>query len=327
MVFDAVVNAIAYFGYAHPLIFFGVVALLSLIILLKSSELVLFGISDYARRFGISEYVIGILVISAGTALSELMAAITGTLRGEGGIAFGTVLGSSLFKLPGLGIVLLAAGTVILNLKGTRDKTAFLPLAMILLPALLIANGYLSRIDGSILLLSYLAYTSIIWSKGGKFGKLRPAPLRLVWRDMVIFPVALAAVLMSARWLVFSSIQISYLLSIPAYITGLLVIGIGSSMPELSVQFRAVREKKPGLAFGNVLGSFVANSTLVLGIAALIRPMRMPFFEVLSAFIFLLAGAIGFIILLMGKRLGRLHGLAFILFYALFLLVQFLFQA
>lgn len=325
MVFDAVVNAIAYFGYAHPLIFFGIIAILSLVILLKSSELVLFGISDYARKFGISEYVIGILVISAGTALSELMAAITGTLRGEGGIAFGTVLGSSLFKIPGLGIVLLVTGAVIFNLKDMRGKTAFLPLAMILLPAVLIANGYLSRIDGSILLISYLAYTAVIWSKGGRFGKLRPAPLKLVWRDMIIFPVALAAVLMSARWLVFSSLQISTMLGVPAFITGLFIIGIGSSMPEISVQFRAMREKKPGLVFGNVLGSFVANSTLVLGIAALIRPVKMPFFEVLSAFVFLFAGAFGVIMLLRGKRLSRLHGLAFVLFYALFLLAQFLF--
>ncbi len=320
-----ITKTIAGFGIAHPITFFGIIAFLSLLVLLKSSDMVLSSISNYAKKFGISQYVVGILIVSIGTSLSELMASITGALRDEGGIVFGTVLGSSLFKIPCLGIVLLIAGVVSVKLKSMKGREALIPLIMVLLPGIFVLNGIVSRLEGGILLAAYLAYTTITWLKGGTLGKLRSVPIKFVWKEMVVFLGALAALLMSARWLVFSSMQVSELLEIPTFITGLIVIGIGASMPELSLQIKAVRQKKADLAFGNVLGSFIANSTLVLGIAALIRPIKMPFGEIASSFAFLIIGAVGVILLLKMKKLNRIHGAVLAVFYILFLLAQFLF--
>lgn len=325
MVLDLITKTIAGFGIAHPIAFFGLIAFLSLLVLLKSSDMVLFSISNYAKKFGISQYVVGILVVSIGTSLSELMASITGALRGEGGIVFGTVLGSSLFKIPCLGIVLLIAGVVAVKLKSMKGKEAFIPLVMVLLPGIFILNGTLSRIEGGILLAAYLGYTSMTWLKGGTLGKLRSVPIKFVWKEMAVFLGALVALLMSARWLIFSSMQVSEILGIPTFITGLVVIGIGASMPELSLQIKSVRQKKADLAFGNVLGAFIANSTLVLGIAALIRPIKMPFGEIASSFAFLVIGTIGVIFLLKMKKLNRTHGIILAGFYVVFLLAQFLF--
>ena len=92
---------------SYPLIFHSIIALASLIILAKSADMVVYGISNYAKKLGISDYLIGFLVVSIGTAIPELTASITGTLIGQGAIVYGTVLGSNLFGLPLLGLILL----------------------------------------------------------------------------------------------------------------------------------------------------------------------------------------------------------------------------
>src|SRR3989339_2122627 len=89
----------------HPLLFHSIIAIASLTIITKSSDMVVYSISNYAKKLGISDYLIGFLVVSIGTALPELVASVTGTLSNQGLIVFGTVFGSSLFKIPLLGLV------------------------------------------------------------------------------------------------------------------------------------------------------------------------------------------------------------------------------
>ena len=109
------------------------------------------------------------------------------------------------------------------------------------------------------------------------------------------------------------------------YIIGLIVIGIGASTPELTVQIRSISKKHQNLAFGNVLGSLVANSALVLGIVAIIKPVFIQPSTLLIASIFLAIG-IFYILMIMGKeKLSWKHGLILIAFYVLFLLSEWMF--
>ena len=91
----------------NPLLFYSVIGLTSLLVLAKSADYVVFSISDYAKKLGISDYLIGFLVVSIGTALPELVAGITGVVLNQGNLVFGTILGSNLFKIPLIGLLLL----------------------------------------------------------------------------------------------------------------------------------------------------------------------------------------------------------------------------
>ena len=90
----------------NPLIFYSIIALASLIIVAKSADMIVYSISNYAKKLGVSDYLIGFLVISIGTAIPELTASLTGVLINQGPIVFGTVLGANLFELPLLGLIL-----------------------------------------------------------------------------------------------------------------------------------------------------------------------------------------------------------------------------
>ncbi len=309
----------------HPLLFHSIIALVSLVIVAKSADMVVYSISDYARKLGISDYLIGFLVVSIGTAMPELVAALTGAMAGAGAIVFGTVFGSNLFKIPMLGLILLMTKSIKTK-QNVGGNAPIVTLFVILFPLLLVIDGVLSRVDGVILLLAFLVYVARLWHSEGELGKMKEnVELKNIWKDVIIFGLALAALLLSARFLVFSSIEVSGMLNISPYIVGLVVIGIGASAPELTVQIRSIFKHKQNLAFGNVLGSLVANSALVLGIVAVIRPVYIEFSTILITSIFMIVGIL-YSLLIMGKeKVGWKSGIVLVLFYVVFLLAEWIF--
>ena len=144
----------------NPLLFHSIIILASLVIVAKSADMVVYSISDYAKRLGVSDYLIGFLVVSIGTAIPELVASITGAMAGVGAIVFGTVFGSNLFKIPLLGLILLIAKNVKIkqNIGGNAPIVTFF---IILFPLALVIDGVLSKTDGVILIIAFL----MIYSK------------------------------------------------------------------------------------------------------------------------------------------------------------------
>lgn len=310
------------FATVHPILFNTILAVLSLIILAKAADLLVYSISNYAKLLGISEYLIGFIVLSIGTALPELMASVTGTLLGSGEIVYGTILGSNLAKIPLLGLVLLLGFTINRAGKSVGDEP-LLTLLLSLLPLLLVVDGRLSRIDGIVLLASFVIYLGALWKHEQTAGTMKKAvAIKFIYKDMLIFLGALAALLLSARFLVSSSLHISNLLGISPYIIGIVVIGIGGSMPELTVQLRSMYKNHKDLIFGNILGSIVANSTFVLGIVAIINPITIAFSSLILTSIFLLAGMLYMLLVIHHGQLNWKHGLIMIIFYAVFLLLE-----
>jgi len=309
----------------HPLIFHSIIALASLIILAKSAGLVVYGISDYAKKLGVSDYLIGFLVVSIGTAIPELVASLTGALVNQGEIVFGTVLGSNLFKIPLLGLILLIAKNIRIR-ENVGMNAPIVTLFVTTLPLLLIIDGVLSKIEGAILIIAFLIYIARLWQGEGQLGKMeKKVELKKVWKDALIFILALVALLLSARFLVFSSISVSEILNISPYIIGLIVIGVGASAPEITIQIRSIFKHHQDIAFGNVLGSFVANSALVLGIVALIKPVYIKPSTIFVTSIFMIAGTLYTLIIMGKERVNWKHGLVLISFYIVFLIAEWIF--
>jgi len=311
--------------FTNPLVFHSFIALASLILVAKSADMIVYSISNYAKRLGVSDYLIGFLVVSIGTAIPELTASITGILINQGSIVFGTVLGANLFEIPLLGIILIIAK----NIKTKQSVGMSAPIVtlfIIALPILLSIDGVLSRIEGAILLVAFLIYIARLWHGEGLLGKMKKdIELKNIWKDALIFILALAALLLSARYLVFSSIAISEILNISPYIVGLIVIGIGASAPELTIQVRSIFKHHQDIAFGNVLGSLVANSALVLGVVALIKPIHINPSLIFVTSLFLLVGMVYMLTIMVKERVNWKQGIILISFYILFLLAEWIF--
>jgi cation:H+ antiporter len=276
----------------YPVLFHAIIITISLVILTKSADMLIYGISSYAKKLGISDYLIGFLVVAVGTALPELVASVNGAIMNQGEIVFGTIIGSNLFKIPLLALVIFVAGKIKIDYKNIGISPVMTVLLTII-PILLVTDNNLSRIDGLILIGAYIFYVISLWRKEGEFGKIKQSvQLRDILKESFIFLGALVALLLSARYLVYSSTEISSILGIHPFIIGLIIIGIGASTPELMVQIRSIQKQHRGIAIGNVLGSIITNSTFVLGIVAVIKPVAIEFNSILFTSIMMGLGTI-----------------------------------
>jgi len=315
---DIIIN----FGNQHPLLFNSIIAVISLLILAKAADLLVYSISDYAKLLGISEYLIGFIALSIGTALPELTASLTGAFLGSGEIIFGTILGSNLFKIPILGFTLLI-GTKLVASSKNIGNAPILTLVLSILPVILVIDGYLSRFDGLILLASFIYYLASLWRTEKTLGKMKKnVKLKTLYKDILIFTGSLAALLLSARFLVVSSLHVSNILDISPFIIGIVVIGIGGSMPELTVQLRSIFQNHRELIFGNIFGSIVANSTFVLAIVALIKPFSVSFSSLILTSIFMVAGLFYSLLVISHGELNWKHGIIMFIFYIIFIILE-----
>ena len=315
--------SIGQFFAQNPIIFHIAVGILSFIIMVKSADMIVYGIDKYAKRTGLSDYLIGLLVVSITASVPEFVSAITGLLAGDEGIVFGTILGSNLTGITLVAGVLALVGRklkIVNKILAKREVPLFV---MIMLPFILGADGSLSRLDGIILVLFYAAYVVKIWLREKETGHMRKnVQFKFLWKNMLIFLIALAALFLSSRWLVFSSISMSEILNIPTYIMAILVLGIASSLPDMLVGIRAILEGEAGFGLGNTLGSLVVKSLLFLGVFAIIRPLAVDFNIIgiaILATIFTLA-----IIMYISekKEMNWRHGLILLFIYIAYISVE-----
>jgi cation:H+ antiporter len=310
----------------NPLLFHVIVVAFSLYIIIKAADIAVEGISDYAKRLGLSDYIIGILVVSFASSVPELISSINGALIGEGGIIFGTILGSNIVELTlVLGATAMVGRKLILE-SSVLEKTASDIFILILLPFILIVDGKLSRLDGAVLVFAFIFFVFILWHKEGELGRIKQyVKMKDIWRDMFLFIGCLVAMMLGSRWLVNSSVSIANDLSISPFIVALVVIGIGSSVSDASVGIRSVIKGHNEVGLGNVLGSNVTKSTFFLGVLAIVNPITFAFSNLWIVLIFTII-VTGITLHFMRRKLMlSRHGILMLIIYGIFLAAQWMF--
>lgn len=307
----------------HPLLFHSIIIAISFAVMVKSADMLVFGISGYSKRLGLSDYLVGLLIVSLTASVPEFVSSVSGIIEGDYGIVFGTILGSNITGITlALGILALVGRKLHLMNK-LMKKMEVMIFFMLMLPFFLGIDGTLSRIDGFALVLAYLGYATMLWRKEIKSGKVRKSvKLKMLWKDALIFLLALAALFLSSRWIVFSSIQASKILEINTFVMAVLVIGIASSAPDLFVGIRAVLSGEVGVGVGNSLGSMIVKVLLFLGIFALITPITVDL-NLLKISIGATILSLAFVMYLTEKKeMDWRHGIILLLFYLVYIMLE-----
>lgn len=308
---------------AQPLVFNPLVLLASIFILYKSADLIVTGITSYAKRLGLSEALIGLVVVAMAASAPEIISSIIGFAQGSEGVGFGAILGSNMVHAAfALGLLCLIGKKITLE-PNLFTKRRLAMWGALMLPFILASDGLLSRADGAILVGAFVAYLATLWRMEGTLGKLKKqVQLRTLWRDVFVFLGGFAALMLAGRYLVFSSVQIAKELAIPPYFIALTVIGIGTTVPDLVIELRALFGKHASIGLGDLLGSLIIELLLFFGIVALVQPIAINLSQVLPALI-ALGFAITLIMYWMNKRaLTWRHGLVFMGIYAVFLAIE-----
>ena len=308
---------------SHPKAFLSIVIIASLALLIKSSDMLLYGVTRYARRIGLSDYITGLVVIAIVASFPELVSAITGASLGDHEIVFGTILGSNIGGLTlVLGIMALIGKKLDIRSK-LFENVRLLVFVITLLPLALVIDGRLSRIDGGLLVAAYAAYLIFLWKNEEKSGSLRRrVRLESIWKDGLIFILALGALLLSARWLIFGVTQLSQQIGISTFIVSAVILGIGAQVPDLIVIIRSELQGHKDVGMGDLLGSTLAKQLLFLGVLALAVPLVIDF-SVIAVSAVVLALALGLVLFFMGRGwVTWKQGLLTIGLYCAYLIVE-----
>jgi cation:H+ antiporter len=286
------------------------IIIICILIIAKGAAWLVDSAAKIARRFGISELVIGLTIVSMGTSAPEFGVTILAALRGMGDISVGNIVGSNIFNL---GFIL--GGTAIVHsLKTNRTiiqrDGAFLFFGTILLTALL-WDLSLSRIEGYVLfslLVVYLVY--LYWKKEALDSETPSGELH--WWDPLLLLLGIGMVLSGSHFMVESAVDLAKLFGISEWVIGATIVAAGTSAPEFATSLVAALRRHYGISVGNLIGSDIFNLFGVLGLAAILRDLPVDISARPNLIMLSIMVLIVLIFMRTGWKISRKEGIALV---------------
>ena len=303
---------------------------LQILILVAGLLLILFGAnwlvdgsSSIAKRFGISEFVIGLTIVGIGTSTPEMVVSFMSSFQGKADMAIGNIVGSNIFNtLMILGVTALISPLVITASNLKRDIPINIAVTILLIVLGMnqtlfgAGQNQLSRLDGLFLLLIFAWYLWISF-KSDNADDNEDTSMKVYKPLMSVFLIVagLGGLIIGGRLFVNSATELAKMFGVSDKFIAITVMAAGTSMPELATCVVAALKGRGQLALGNILGSNISNILLILGGAALIHPLSfsgmtpVDLGTVLVSAIFIFACAYTF----KQKKLDRIEGLILLL--------------
>lgn len=258
--------------------------IVGLVLILGGANYLTDGAASIARRFGLSDLMVGLTIVALGTSAPELTISIVSAVQGNPGMAIGNVVGSNIFNtLLIIGVVALARpikiekGIMVNEIPMTILASAAI-FAMGISPWIDGTSAQISRVDGIILLLFLCIFMRYIFAqaKAEKSKEDKDAKSKKemsLWLAIFMVSGGLAALVYGGDLFVDKASAIASSLGVSDAVIGLTIVAVGTSLPELATSLTAAIKGNTGIAVGNVIGSNIFNIFLVLGTAAAIRPL------------------------------------------------------
>lgn len=319
-------------------LYFLLIALFSYI-LIKATDILLVNIKALAARTGLGKFAITGIILALATSLPELFVGVTAAIKQTPSLSLGNIVGANIANISFvIGGAALISGTV--NVCGaflTRD--VFYAFIAGIAPLVLLHDKVLSRIDGVILIFIYGFYQVSVINGHRKsqseddenfihriIRRINSLNNHSTKKELGWIFLGVAMLLFSADIIVRLSVKTATLLNVPVLIIGLILISLGTTLPEFAFGIKAIKNHQVGMIFGNLLGSVVANSTLIIGIVALISPIKIVAFNeyVLAALVFIILFAAFYFFIRSKRKLERWEGAVLVVIYLGFILAEFL---
>ena len=241
----------------------------------KTTDHLIKHLLKFSKVFKIGQFEATAVIMAMATSFPEILVSITSSLAGVSDLALGNAIGSNVVNLSLVIGVTAVAGRTLHFKGGGAIKNHFLPLAYTFIPFLLLWDGELSRIDGIILILIYVIYISgLLKHKGGVTEEEKPTRSGKISVTVLKMGVWMGLLLLSSQAIVYLAKDLAMEFNLPVLFVGLFMVAVGTSLPELVFNVKAATKRKISMGIGNIVGSCVANSTLVIGLSALILPIQ-----------------------------------------------------
>ena len=314
------------------LIFYIIILAVSFYILVWSCKILVVSLSFMARFLEVSEYVLAFVLMAVVTSLPEFFVGISSALSDKPQISLGNIIGANIINVT-LAVALVAIFARAIKITSDESqRSSFVAAAIAMSPVIFILDGIISRTDGIILVSLFLIYIVYLIKKSRKDYKIYNSVSRDVkdlkdfFGNMGKFIAGLIVIFGSSAIIIWSVTNIAITLNFSLFIVGLILVAIGTTLPEITFGIRSVLSGKDSMAFGNVLGSTVANSALILGVVAILSPIHINNFKIVfSSLAMMSLSLITFALMVRYKKaITYKHGIILIFFYIIFLGLEFL---
>ena len=329
------------------LLFWIAVFVISLIVLIKSADFFTESSEKVGVDLKIPQFIVGIAIVSIGTSLPELATSVVAVLKNETEIATANAVGSNIAN------ILLIIGIASIAAKKMSIKRSLINLDLPLLACattlavFILLDGKVVFLEGIMLLLTYVIYSFYIISSGKerkvlnhiadheenshkdyhhKEAKLKTFKKFWNYKPKIEIGVILTLIVsaificLSANYTVESIVKISEILNIGTSLVAMSAVSIGTSLPELVVSVGAVMKKKYEIALGNVFGSNIFNTLIVIGVPALICDLKVDNITYSVGIPFLIGATILYVFSGISRKIYNWEGMMYLMIYALFLI-------
>ncbi len=300
--------------------------LAGLVMILVGSDWLVDGASGIARKYGISEFVIGMTIVGIGTSMPELVSSVIAAVGGHGDMALGNVTGSNICNV----LLILGVTALISPIGFTRSNIRKdIPFALFVSLFLMVVlyNGFgllggnhgISRVDALLLLFLFVVFMvdSFKSSKSGveeNTSEVKPIPMG---KALLLIVLGLSGLIFGGSFFVDHTVSIAERFHVSEAFISITLMAVGTSLPELATCVVAAMKGKNQLALGNIIGSNVFNISLIIGASAFISPFEIQSISTIDMVMVVV------VILLLGMsaftfkryKLDRIEGAIFLLAY------------
>ena len=277
-----------------------------------------------ALHFNISHFVIGATLVAFGTSLPEMAASMMASSQGKSDMAVANVVGSVIFNIT---LVLGLTFIIAKKMQPKRDLFA-LDSAWVVVPVIvffiMIQDGEIGRVDGALYLLLMVSYLVFLFSSSKEEleGEIDEdlASEKFNWgKTILLLAIGFTLTIGGANFVIDSGTNIARVFGISEWIIGIFLISLGTSLPELVVSLVAVKKGNAEMSIGNIIGSNVANFSMVLGAASLINPLSIDLLATKFDLLIMVAASITLLFILANKLYNKAGAIFLLIILALFI--------
>ncbi len=277
-----------------------------------------------AESYRLSKYVVGFIIVATISILPETLISLNAALESNPSFGLGTLFGSNVADLTLIFAILVFVAKRGLKVESKILKKNYIYPFLLFFPLILGLDGYYSRFEGAALILIGIIF--YFMSLKDSIDDSLPFHNGIGrWQHFLKLLLSMAILLIGAHFTVTSSISIANYLAISPILIGMLVVGLGTTMPELFFSIKCVRRKDDSLAVGDLLGTVLADATIVVGILALVSPFEFPLKIIYITGLFMVtASFLLFFFMKSGRNISRKEALLLFIFWLSFVVVELL---
>lgn len=327
------------------MIVFYILVLLALIyLLIKSADLVVDSLRKFSKMAHAKVVIVSSILLAIATSFPELVIGVTSAVDKTPDLTLGNVLGANIANISLVaGLSALIAGGVIIHNEFIKREVLTAAIAGVV-PIVLVIDGSLTRVDGVILLLFYVAYSASFFKDRfmqiAHQNRIEGYIHRFIrniehpkldinfhaGKELIKMIGSITLLVLVASVVVRIAVILATLAGIPIFIVGLVLLSMGTTLPELAFSIRSLKNNQPTMFFGNILGSIICNSTLVLGLTSVIYPISLanPIESSVAAIAFVLIFGVFWLFIRKRMRIGRREAVVLLSLYFVFVAAEFL---